>query len=217
MLPYPAQYGSDVLRDWPYVMFLSLGFWLLYRALRRRVWWMFALVGLDAAVGYSIQPAAAQLVLYGLLGLAVGLRRDAKYCVSTGTAVWRGPLMAAVLLIAGFAGPVLPFAFATGTLIPHQLRPATFNSPPVIISVGGKGASRDPLEFEVREGELLEIGVEASDAQGDELKFSLAAVPMGSRPVYQFRPAAGGDCFMTISEDERNALLEMYPPAVRGL
>ena len=211
LLPYPAQFGSDVLRDWPYVLSLSLGFWLLYEALRRRVWWMFALVGLDAAVGYLIQPAAAQLVLYGLLGLVVALRRDPRFCVST---EWRGPLMAALVLIAGFAVPALPFAFATGTLVPPQLKRSTFNSPPVITSVGGKGASRDPLEFEVREGELLEITVEASDPQGDNLKFSLASVPAESRPVYQLR-LIGGDCFMTISEDERDSLLEVQPPAVR--
>ena len=209
-LPYPAQFGSDVLRDWPYVMFLSLGFWLLYEALHRRAWWMFALVGLDAAVGYLIQPAAAQLVLYGLLGLAIVLCPDARSCLSTER---RKPAMAAALLIAGFIGPVLPFACATGTLIPHQLRPSTFNSPPVITSVGGKGASREPLEFEAREGELLEITVEASDPQDDELTFSLAAVPVGSRPVYQFRLI--GDCFATSSEDERDMLLEMYAPMVR--
>ncbi len=33
LLPHPAHYGSDVLREWPYVLFLSLGFWLLYCAL----------------------------------------------------------------------------------------------------------------------------------------------------------------------------------------
>ncbi len=223
VLPYPAQYGSDVLRDWPYVLFLSLGFWLLYQALRRRVWWLFALVGLDAAAGYLIQPACAQLIVYSLLGLAVVLREDAKSPVlaerrgrATRPSRNTHEALAALLLIAGFAGPVLPFALATGTLIPHQLRPASFNSPPVIISVGGKGASPDPLDFEVHEGELLQIAIEASDPQGDDLEFSLVSVPAGSRPVYQSRPAAGGDCFMTLSDDERNALLETYPPVVRG-
>ncbi len=212
VLPYPAQVGSDVLRDWPYVMFLSLGLWLLYEASRRRARWMFALVGLDAAAGYLIQPASAQLVLYGLLGLAGALCSDARFYVSTER---RGSWMAAVLLGAGFVGPVLPYACATGVLVPHQLRQSTFNSPPVITSVGGKGASRDPLEFEVRDGELLEIGVEASDAQGDGLTFSIAAAPVGSRPVYQFR-LVGGDCFATLSEEETNTLLERYSPTVRN-
>ena len=208
VLPYPAQYGSDVLRDWPYVMFLSVGFWLLYEALQRRLWWMFALVGLDAAMGYLIQPASAQLVLYGLLGLAVVLLSRPRESTFA-------PLAAAVLLVVGFAAPVVPYVCATGTLVPQQLRPATFNSAPVITSVGGRGAGRDPLEFEVREGEALEIGVEASDPQGDELTFSLAAVPVGSRPVYQFHLTAGGDCFTTISDEEKNSLLDMYSPAVR--
>ena len=216
VLPYPARFGSDVLRDWPYVLFLSMGFWLLYWALRRQAWWMFSLVGLNTAVAYSIQPAATQLVIYALLGFAIVLRRDAESCVcAEGRPSRPGPLAAAALLVAGFAGPVLPFAFATGTLIPHPLRPPTFNSPPVIVSVGGKGASRDPLEFEIREGELLGVGIEASDSPGDDLKFSLAAVPAGSRPVYQFRLTASGDRFVTISDDEKDTLLEMYPPAVR--
>lgn len=207
VLPYPAQYGSDVLRDWPYVMFLSFGFWLLYEALQRRLWWMFAFVGLDAGMGYLVQPASAQLVLYGLLALAVVLLsrpRESKF----------GPLAATVLLVVGFAAAVVPYACATGALIPPQLQRSTFNSAPVITSVGGRGASRDPLDFEVREGEALEIGVEASDAEGDELTFSLAAVAVGSRPVHQFR-LAGGDRFVTISEDEKNSLLDMYSPAVR--
>ncbi|MBN1508280.1 MAG: glycosyltransferase family 39 protein [Sedimentisphaerales bacterium] len=207
-LPYPAQYGSDVLRDWPYVMFLSFGVWLLYEALRRRAWWLCGLVGLDAAAGYLIQPASGQLVLYGLLGFAIVLSAG-------GHRGKLGPLIAAVLLVAGFAGPVLPYTLATGTWVPHQLKPAVFNSPPVITSVGGGSASRDPLEFEVREGELLEIGVEALDPQGDDLTFTLAAVPVGSRPVYQFRLLPGGAQFVTISEDEKNALLERFPSATR--
>jgi hypothetical protein len=215
VLPYPAQYGSDVLTDWPYVMVLSLGLWLLYWALRRRAWWLLALVGLDAAMGYLIQPASAQLVLYGLVGLAVVLRRDAKPCMSTGGLLWLKPSCAAVLLIAGFAVPMLPYACATGAFVPRQLRPFAFNSAPVITSVGGRGASRDPLEFEVREGELLEITVEAFDSQGDSLAFSLAAVPVGSRPVCQFWLTPSRAFFATISEEEKNTLLDMFSPTIR--
>ena len=45
VLPYPAQFAHDVLREWPHVLFLGLGFWLLYWALHRRQWWALALVG----------------------------------------------------------------------------------------------------------------------------------------------------------------------------
>jgi hypothetical protein len=172
-------------------------------------------VGLDAAMGYLVQPAAVQLVLYGLLALAAVLLRDVKSRVSTNRPSWLGPLSAGVLLIAGFAAPVLPYAYATGSFVPHQLRPSTFNLSPVITSVGARGASPDPLQFEAREGELLEIAVEASDPQGDDLTFSLVSIPVGSRPVYQFRLADMGERFVTISDDEKNALLETYSRAVQ--
>ncbi len=219
ILPYPAHLGSDVLRDWPYVMFLSLGFWLLYQGLQWRAWWMFALVGLDAVAAYLTQPASVQLIAYGLLGIAVALRGDARYCVSTaegaGPVPRAGPLMAAVLLLVGFAGPVLAYVYATDTLVPPQFRRPPFNLPPVITSVGGKGASRGALEFRVQEGQWLEIDIEVSDPQDSELTFSPAAIPVGSRPVYQFRLTAGGACFTTISDDERDTLLEAFSPAVR--
>jgi hypothetical protein len=204
VLPYPARYGHDVLRDWPYVLFLSLGFWLLYWSVRRRAWWMFGVVGLVVALGYAVQPICAQLALYGLLACTVA-------AMSRQRGGWR-PLTATVLLIVAFAGPALPYAWATGTLVPRQLRPIVFNSAPLITAVGGKGASSDPLEFEVRAGEALEIAVEASDAQGDSLSYSLAGVPVGSRPMFQLRLTATGARFQTLSEQEKDMLLDSYPP-----
>lgn len=210
-LPYPAQVGSDALRDWPYVMFVCFGFWLMNLALRRRIWWLFVLVGLSAAMGYVIQPAAAQVVLYGLLGLGVVLREGATQERSPR----RGPLIAGVLLLAGVAVPVLPYMGATGTPLPPQLQRSAFNSAPQITSVGGRGASGDPLEFEVGEGQRLEVGIDAFDAQGSRLTFSVVAVPAGARPVHQFRLTDSGDGFMTTSDDERNLLLDSCPPASR--
>jgi 4-amino-4-deoxy-L-arabinose transferase-like glycosyltransferase len=142
VLPYPAHYGSDALRDWPYVLFLGLGLWLLYTALQRRAWWMFAPVGLAAAGGYFVQPAAVQLILYGLLGLTVS-RADWR-----NKAVWE-PVAAAVLLLAGFIVPVAPHVYASGTLIPRQWNPSRLESPPAIVAVGGKSARSGPLEFGV--------------------------------------------------------------------
>jgi hypothetical protein len=106
-LPYPAQYAADVLREWPYVLFLGLGFWLLCWALRRRQWWVLALVGLDAGLGYLIRPECGQLVLYTLLGLAaVGLaeKRIRRLTLSG----------AGLLAVAGFLVPVTPHVHATG-------------------------------------------------------------------------------------------------------
>jgi hypothetical protein len=207
VLPYLAESGHDVLRDWPALLFLALGLWLLYWAVQRRAWWVFGLVGLAAAAGCLIQPTCAQLVFYALLALAVvGTAKGHRH-------LWR-LLGAAVLLVAGFAGPVLPYMYVSGAVVPRQWMPPKFNSAPMIASVGGQGASNDALEFEVRQGELLEIAIEASDPQGDKLAVSLASIPVGSRPVYRLRLTASNSLFATISEDEMTTLLEIYPPGV---
>jgi hypothetical protein len=234
VLPYPAQYGSDVLREWPHLLFLSLGFWLLYWGLRRRQWWGFALVGLDAGLGCLIRPECGQLVLYAFLGLAFvrrgegvpPLRREA-ILASLCQAILRfsrskhegkmpsprgGRTLsgAGLFLVAGFLVPVVPYVYVTGAVTPHQLRASIFNTPPVISAIGSKAASDDPLEFEVPEGELLELPIKAADPDGDPLTFSLAGVPVGSRPVYEFRsPFTGSRCWTT-DEYEKHLLLSTY-------
>jgi hypothetical protein len=216
ILPYPAQYGSDVLREWPYVLFLSLSFWLLYRGLREGRWWAMGLAGLAAGLGYLIRQESGQLVIYGLLGLIPLRMADGGLRIKNeGRATSGGQrLGAGLLLIAGFAVPAVPYACAIGAVMPHQLRQPAFNTPPVIVSVGGKAADDGPLEFEVRAGELLELPVETFDAEKQKLTFSLASVPLGSRPVYRFRSMTMGTHFWTISEEEKNLLLASYPREV---
>ena len=206
-LPYPAQYAAGVLREWPYVLFLSLGFWLLCRTLRRRQWWVLALVGLDAGLGYLIRPECGQLVFYALLGLAcIGLaeKRIRRLTLSG----------AGLLAVAGFLVPVAPYVRATGTITPHQLQPPAGKGPPIISAIGSQAASDDPLEFEVPEGELLELPVQASDSLGAPLTFSLAGVPVGSRPVYEFRSPSTGARLWTASEAEKSLLLSTYSQEV---
>jgi hypothetical protein len=203
-LPYPAQYAADVLREWPYVLFLGMGFWLLCRALRRRQWWVLALVGLDAGLGYLIRSECGQLVFYALLGLAaVGLaeERIPKWTLSG----------AGLLAVAGFLVPAAPNLHATGSITPHQLQAPAAKGPPTISTVGPKAASDGPLEFEVPEGELLELPVQASDALGAPLTFSLAAAPVGSRPIYELRSPSTGNRVWTANENEKYLLLSTYP------
>lgn len=113
VLPYPARYGSDVLREWPFLLFLALGFWLLLRALRDKTRWLFALVGLSAGLGYLIRPMAGQLVVYALLGLIVtacARRRESKLSLIAG----------ASLLLVAFAIPTVPYLVWTGSAVPQQ-------------------------------------------------------------------------------------------------
>jgi hypothetical protein len=204
VLPYPAFYGSDILREWPYVLFLGAGVLLLHWSLTTGRWWAFALVGVDAGLGFLIRPESAQLLVYALLGLTVV--RSAS-CEEGHSVRASRRFAAAVLLIAGFAAMVTPCVSASGSLLPHQLRPLGPNTPPVISAVGRKPAAENPLEFEVRRGDLLELRIQASDPDDDELSFSLAQIPTGSRPVYVFGSIPPGRRFWTISEQEKDLLM----------
>lgn len=218
VLPYPAHYGSDVLREWPFLLFLAAGFWLLLWALRGGPWWLFGLIGLDAGLGYLIRPMCGQLVIYGLLGLLVApstgwgwpSQRGDKPWVERTRAYLLGP---AVLLLLGFAVVVVPYFVWTGTAVPHQFRPITSNTAPVITALGGRSASDVALSFEVRAGEPFEATIEASDPDGDALAISAVAIPSGAQPVYRFRSGRQTADFWTISEREKDALLT-YPHEV---
>ncbi len=222
ILPYPAFFGSDVLREWPYVLFLSTGVLLLYWGLTTRRWWVLALVGLDAGLGYLIRPECAQLLIYAACGLLVQLeaRRPQIKNQDGGIQVFPDGLhpfdlytvtFAVISMVGAFAVPVALYVYASGSIIPHQFRPPVFNMPPVISAVGPEAAADNPLEFEVRQGELLELPIQASDPDGDALSFSLAGVPQASRPMYAFRSATTGAGLWTISEQEKDSLLIHHP------
>ena len=42
ILPYPTEFVSDILREWPNILFLASGFLFLLMAARRGLWWLFA-------------------------------------------------------------------------------------------------------------------------------------------------------------------------------
>jgi hypothetical protein len=213
ILPYPAFYGSDVLREWPYLLFLGTGMLLLHWGLASRRWWVLGLVGLDAGLGSLIRPECAQLILYAGLALIV-VRREgaASVCAGRRIASPRGATARypAFLLLGGFVAPVLPYVHASGGLLPHQLRVSRSNTAPVIGVVGTRAGSDAPLEFDVRVGETLELPIRAADGEGDPLSFSLVAVPPDARPVYLFRSTATGAGFWTLNEQEKERLLRTY-------
>ncbi len=248
VLPYPAYYGSDVLREWPYVLFLSVGFWMLYRGLQEGTWWPFAVAGLAAGLGYLIRPECAQLLIYGAIGLlltarlprwghsalvpdpgdarapnedgkgrAFPVRKGSFAALASAEPGWRRAWAwwgAGLLLVAGFALAAVPSIRATGTILPQQLGAARSNAPPVVLRIGSRPAGDEPLEFEVRAGESLEVPIEAFDPEDQLLLFSLVGVPAGSRPVYQFRSVATGARFWTLAENERSTLLAAWCPQV---
>lgn len=202
LLPYGAHYGSDVLREWPFLLLVAVGFWLILCGIQERKWWVFGGVGLATGVGYLIQPASGQVAIYGLTALLA----------TEHTRGWLGRSAGgALLLAAGFGIPVLPCIMATGRVTPHQLERPRQNRPPVILSVGGTIAGDEPIRLVVRQEQDVEIRVEAFDPEQRDLEFSAVAVPTGSRPVYRLLGGPEKVPFWTISEEEKNLLLTTYP------
>jgi hypothetical protein len=214
VLPYPAHGSSDVLREWPFLFFLALGVWLTFLALRRRQWWLFGLIGLDAGLGYLIRPECAQLVVYALIGLAVVLVISRSQRPAEPRRRMRALAGAAVLLLLGFAIPAAPYVAWAGLPIARKLDPPEFNRAPVIASVGGRTVRYEPLQFEVAAGSLLEMPIEAFDPDGDGMTYSVVAVPVGTRPVYRLRLSGTGDSLWTISDRQKSLLLTRYRPGV---
>lgn len=122
ILPYPARFGSDALRDWPHILFLAVGFLFLLWGAKQGKWWVFGIAGLAAGLGHIIRPECAQLVIYGVLWLLTGLlmpRRNMN----------RPKLVFALLiLLIGFAIPVAPYVKVRGKVLPKKLRKAISSS-----------------------------------------------------------------------------------------
>ncbi len=111
-LPSPAKFVCDVLREWPYLLFLATGFFFLLWGARKGKWWVFGFVGLSSGLGYLIRHESAQLVLYGFLWVAMSVLRPKLWDVSR----WKN-LFALALLLVGFAIPAAPYMKCTGKII----------------------------------------------------------------------------------------------------
>jgi hypothetical protein len=115
-LPYPARFVCDVVREWPYLLFLSIGFFFLLWGAKYGKWWVFGFVGLSSGLGYLIRPESAQLVAYALLWVAISVLRPKLWGISR----WKN-LFALALLLIGFAIPAVPYMKCTGKIIPQKL------------------------------------------------------------------------------------------------
>lgn len=105
LLPAPAQFGSDTLRDWPHILFIAWGMLFLIQGANRGKWWLFGCAGLVSGLGYIVRPECAQIVIYGVLWLAFGLLRPVRHKMN------RPKLVGAMLIL------LLSFTFVAG---PYQ-------------------------------------------------------------------------------------------------
>lgn len=115
-LPYPTRIVCDVVREWPYVLFLATGFFFLLWSAKSGKWWLFGFAGLSSGLGYLIRHESAQLVVYGVFWVAMGMFKP-KLC---GASRWKH-LFALALLVIGFAIPAAPYMKCTGKIIPPKV------------------------------------------------------------------------------------------------
>jgi 4-amino-4-deoxy-L-arabinose transferase-like glycosyltransferase len=115
-LPYPAEYGSEIVREWSHLFFLATAFFFLTQASTNGNWQMFAAAGLFAGIGYMIRPECAQIVLYGMLWLLVGL-----FIPRAGINRLKAVCLTLILII-GFLIPAVPYSIMRGELLPPKLK-----------------------------------------------------------------------------------------------
>jgi len=129
ILPYPAKVSCEAVREWPYILFLAVGFLFLIAGAKHGKWWAFGLAGLCAGLGYLIRPMCAQLVVYGFIWLTLCMFRPKL----SNMAGWKLPVALALLLIS-FAVPVVPYMRCTGQIIPPKaksiIKSFSCNTPP---------------------------------------------------------------------------------------
>lgn len=115
LLPAFAKYGSDVLRDWPHMLFLAAGFLLMLWATEENRWWLFGGVGLVSGLGYWIRNECIQVVVYAALWLLVSLLLRKR------SANAKKLIRGLVLLVIAFAISAGPYMFLKGTVLPQRL------------------------------------------------------------------------------------------------
>lgn len=115
MLPHPAEFGSDVLREWPHLLFLAMGFLFLLLGAKEGKLWMFGMVGLCAGLGHMIRPECAQLIVYGVLWLLINLWRP-KHNTNRTKLIY-----ALLILLITFAVLTVPYIKIRDRILPAQL------------------------------------------------------------------------------------------------
>ena len=116
ILPHSAKLGCEAVREWPYILFLSMGFLGFLIGANQPKWWIWGLVGLSAGLGYLIRPESAQLLVYGFIWLTLCMLWPKLSGVSK-----RQIFIGLALLFVGFAIPSVPYMKCTGKIIPPKV------------------------------------------------------------------------------------------------
>ena len=115
LLPYPAEIGSEVLRDWPHILFLSIGLFSLLYGAKQGKWWLFGIAGFASGLGHIVRPECVQIIIYGSLWLIISLFRQ-RHKMSRLKSIF-----ALSILLIGFAVPITPYIIAKDAIVPPKL------------------------------------------------------------------------------------------------
>jgi len=121
-LPYPAEIGADILRDWPHLLFLFAGLLCLYQGIRKERWGYFFAAGLLSGIGHLIRPECAQVVIYGILFFVLTIVTSAHRYASARRNWFY------VMLPAGFLIVFIPYACCVESAVPTKLKKLYSNS-----------------------------------------------------------------------------------------
>lgn len=116
LLPVPAGLGSDVLRDWPHMLFLATGFLLMLWAAKENKWWLFSGVGFVSGLGCWFRHECVQLVIYTALWFLAGLVFK-KRSINR-----RKSIAGLALLVTAFAISAGPYIILKQSALPVKLK-----------------------------------------------------------------------------------------------
>lgn len=115
-LPLPAEYGSDVLREWPALFFLAVGFLMLVAGAGGAKTRLFAMAGVATGLGQIIRPEVVQIMLYALLWIII------QFCIGEGRVQRHRLFWALTALFFGYCVVMLPYGMAGGRAIPGKIQ-----------------------------------------------------------------------------------------------
>ena len=116
ILPYPAKMVSEVIREWPHLLFLALGVLALVCGAKSGKWRLFGIAGIFAGLGHMIRPECVQIVLYGFVWLLFRFWHPVsdfgrKKCV-----------LAMLVMAAGLGSVLVPYMAVRGKVLPPALK-----------------------------------------------------------------------------------------------
>lgn len=117
LLPSGAGFVCDVVREWPYLLFLAIDFFFLLWGVKYKKWWAFGLVGVSAGLGCLIRHESVQFLIYGLLWILLSAFRPTLWEVSR-----LKKNLALVFLLIGFSIPAIPYMKYTNRIVAPKIK-----------------------------------------------------------------------------------------------